>query len=240
MVERAILLAAGRGSRLGALTASTPKPLLEIGGVPIVVRAISGLASAGIREVLVVTGYAADTLESALKAASLPVSVEFVRQHTPEGTACAALLGRDFAGDERCFLGWADILVDDCAYRPVVSSFPEADAVLAVNEVDDPWTGAAVYVTDDSRVTSIVEKPPRGTSTTTWNNAGLVVLRPTAWPFIESVEPSERGEFELTTALANMVADSRDVRAVPLTGAWFDIGTPQDLARARAGFRGSE
>ena len=85
-------------------------------------------------------------------------------------------------------------------------------------------------------VQRIVEKPAKGTSTTHWNNAGLSVLGPAIWSEIDQLEASARGEYELPQAVAALVASGARVVAVPVEGEWFDVGTAEDLERARAGF----
>ena len=236
-VSKAVLLAAGRGTRLGALTERMPKPLLSVGGRPIIARILDGLRAAGIREVLIVTGYLGEQIERELgNGAASGFSITYARQETRDGTARAAALAREFAGDERFFVGWGDILVDPANYPKLVRAARFADAAIAVNEVADPAAGAAVYVDDGMRATRIVEKPAPGTSATPWNNAGLCVLPPAIWPFIEALEPSERGEYELPQAIAAFIEGGANVRAVPTDGPWFDIGTPENLEAARAAF----
>ena len=112
-----------------------------------------------------------------------------------------------------------------------------SDALLAVNRVDDPWRGAAVYVAEGGRVERIVEKPPRGTSTTQWNNAGIFVLDPVALDYAARLMPSSRREYELPQAIAAMVADGRRVFALPVLGFWSDVGTPADLRMAEESLR---
>ncbi|MFN7974246.1 MAG: sugar phosphate nucleotidyltransferase [Acidobacteriota bacterium] len=164
------------------------------------------------------------------------VGITFLRQDPLDGTAHALLLARGFAREEPFILGWGDILVEPRTYRALAAAARDGSEVLAVNEVDDPHAGAAVYASDDGRVTRIVEKPARGTSDTRWNNAGLCVLGPGAWPFVDAVVPSPRGEYELASAIEAYVASGAVVRAMPVLGSWFDVGTPEDLARARAAF----
>lgn len=236
-IDRAILLAAGKGTRLGSLTAHAPKPLLEVGGKPILVHIIDGLMRAGIERFLIVTGHFGELIEAELgNGAAAGVRIEYVRQERLDGTARALALGREFAEEEPFFFGWGDILVRPENYRSVMRRARLADAVIAVNEVDDPWAGGAVYVDDDLRVTRMVEKPVKGTSTTRWNNAGFGMLGPEIWPLIDALEPSERGEYELPQAIGALIASGARVVASPVEGPWFDIGTPEQLEAARREF----
>jgi len=114
----AVLLAAGRGARLGELTRDTPKPLLEVGGVPIIFRIIDGLAGAGVRDVTVITGHAAEALEAALGDGSLwAISLRCIRQARLDGTARALQLARECLGDSPFFVGWGDIVVESATTR---------------------------------------------------------------------------------------------------------------------------
>lgn len=239
MITRAVILAAGHGTRLGALTATTPKPLLAVGGRPIIVRILDGLLRAGISDVCIATGHLGDELERELgNGAGSGLAVSYVRQEQPDGTARAFALAREFCGDEKVFVGWGDIVVEAANYRRIVRAAGLADAAIAVNDVDDPAAGAAVYLRDDGTVARIVEKPAPGTSSTRWNNAGLGVYGPEIWPRIDALAPSPRGEYELPQAVAALVDDGLRVAAVPIEGPWFDIGRPESLAAARAAFGG--
>ena len=237
MITKAVLLAAGRGSRLGALTENQPKPLLSVAGRPIIVHILDGLRRAGIEEITVITGYLGDVLERELgNGEASGLNLRYVRQENLNGTARALALARDWLGDEQFFAGWGDILVRPENYRRVIRAARLADAAIAVNDVDDPRAGAAVYVDEAKIVQRIVEKPARGTSTTRWNNAGLSVVGMSIWAEIDRLQPSERGEYELPRAVAALVAGGARVVAVPVEGEWFDVGTAEDLERARAEF----
>ncbi len=234
-VRRAVLLAAGRGTRLGSITERFPKPMLEVGGRPIIGHILAGLADAGVSEVSIVTGHCAEILEQGIgDGAAYGVQVRYFRQPRPDGTARAVSLARARLEGAPFFFGWGDILVSAANYRRVLEAAPAGDAVLAVNAVDDPCAGAAVYVDDELTVTRMVEKPPPGSSTTNWNNAGLGVLPPRIWPLVDALRPSARGEYELPQAVAALVEQNARVKAVPVEGLWFDIGTPEDLELARA------
>ncbi len=232
--DQAVVLAAGRGSRLGPLVADTPKPLLEVGGRPLLVATLEAIAAAGVTTATVIVGHLGHRIIETLEAAPPPgLRLAFVRQERLEGTARALALARPLLHPGPFLVTWGDVLVLPPNYRRLVAAAPAADGAILVNPVDDPWAGAAVYVDEAFHVTRIVEKPPPGTSATPWNNAGPAVLADWIWPHIEALEPSPRGEFELPRAVSAAIQAGTRLVAVPVQGPWFDIGTPESLAAAR-------
>jgi NDP-sugar pyrophosphorylase family protein len=241
-IRKAILLAAGRGTRLGDLTGRTPKPLLEVGGAPILAHILEALAQAGIEQAIVVAGYLAVQIEEfcARFADSHLLAITTVRQTTLNGTGGAILRAAPLIGaGERFVFGWGDVLMDREYYQRFMNEAQRGDydLLLTINYLDDPYRGAAVYANDQMRVRRIVEKPAPGTSTTNWNNAGLFASTTRLFDYVARLGPSPRGELELTAAIAAMVEDGAQVRAVELRGFWSDVGTREDLAAARAQFR---
>ncbi len=240
-VDTAVVLAAGRGTRLGALTAATPKPLLAVAGRPMVAHVLTGLAGAGVRRAVVVTGYRAAQIEAALgDGTACGLSLVYRRQPHADGTARALLLAESAIDADAFALCWGDVLVPAAFYGEMLAAFAAhpCDALLAANPVDDPWRGAALYVDEAWRVSRLEEKPPRGTSTTGWNNAGIMVLRRAVFDYARRLSPSARGEYELPEAIAAMIRDGCAVYARPVRGPWADVGTPEDLAAAQALFAG--
>ncbi len=241
-IEKAVLLAAGRGTRLGTLTERTPKPLVEVAGAPLITHIAIALAEAGIHDMAIVTGHLAERLDAWAESFNLAhpeAHVTTIRQRELNGTAGAMLAARDFVnGDDAFLFGWGDILMDRKNYSRFVTHARSEryDLLLAVNRTRDPWRGAAVYVNDDMRVTRLVEKPPRGTSTTNKNSAGLFATTQHLFEYLERLTPSVRGELELPEAIAAMIADGLDVRAIDVRGFWSDVGTPEDLEIARRHF----
>ncbi len=244
-IRKAVLLAAGRGKRLGALTDENPKPLLEVAGRPLIGHLVDALAQSGVRDIAIVTGYLAVQIDEWCARSNCvrpDVRLSTFRQSRLTGTADAMLIAKDFVVDESAFIfGWGDILMDTGNY----ARFAEAarsqryDLMLAVNRTRDPWRGAAVYVDGDMRVEKLIEKPAQGTSTTNWNNAGLFAATPGIFDYLAKLTPSSRGERELPQAVVMMIADAREVRAVDVRGFWSDVGTPEDLALARRMFKPS-
>ncbi len=231
MTAKAVILAAGRGTRMGELTADLPKPMLDLGGRPILEHLLERLIEAGYSEALIVTGYRAEAIENHFRGYRLPL--RFVRQPEPDGTATAALLAREFVGCSDFLLTFGDILADASCYRQILDQLrgePAAEAIVGVKHVEDPYRGAAVYVDGDGRVTRIVEKPPRGESATNWNSAGIYAARASLFPELERVSKSPRGEYELTSAVSRLIETGTLLRLFPIEGQWRDIGRPEDLA----------
>lgn len=229
-LRRAAILAAGRGSRMGVITQHVPKPMLPVAGKPILEHIIERLAAAGIHEFCVIVGYGRQHIESHFK--NSPHALQLLVQDPVDGTGSAALLARSFTGEEPFLLTFGDILCDPSEYTrcvAVLENHPATAAVLAVKEVEDPWQGAAVYELA-GRVSRIVEKPAKGTSVTRWNSAGFYAFRPVVFSYLQRLEKSPRGEYELTSALDLMLADRLELRISPVSGSWRDVGRPEDLA----------
>jgi UDP-N-acetylglucosamine diphosphorylase / glucose-1-phosphate thymidylyltransferase / UDP-N-acetylgalactosamine diphosphorylase / glucosamine-1-phosphate N-acetyltransferase / galactosamine-1-phosphate N-acetyltransferase len=231
-LSKVIVLAAGRGTRMGELTGNLPKPMLPLAGKPMIEHILDRLRAAGVTEVLIVTGYRAETIEDHLR--GYPLEITFIRQETINGTGTAALLGRDFAGADPALLTFGDIICDPDDYEGIsarLRSSDRAGAALGVKRVDDPWQGAAVYE-KDGIVWRIVEKPEKGTSATNWNSAGLYAFQPAIFDLLAELGPSPRGEYELTGAVAAMIQTARQVLLYEIKGGWRDVGRPEDLAMA--------
>jgi NDP-sugar pyrophosphorylase family protein len=223
-VTKAVVLAAGKGTRMGALTHDVPKPMLPVEGKPLLEHVLDHLAEAGIRECALITGYHREMIERHF--AAYPMRLEFIHQEVLNGTAGAAKLARPFVDGDPFLLTYADIWSEPADYRRVME--PDAEATLAVKYVDDPFQGAAVYV-KEGFIENIIEKPPKGTSTTHWNSAGIYTFRPSIFEEIEKVKLSPRGEYEIPDAVQAMIKGGRKLRAVEIKGAWRDIGRPEDL-----------
>lgn len=230
-IRKAVILAAGKGRRMGSLTGGVPKPMLAVNGKPILEHALDRLLAAGIEEALVVVGYHGEQIRGHL--AAYPMRLEFQEQTVLNGTAQAALLARDFVALDPFLLTFGDIVCPVEDYRGLMAVLTaETDAVLGVKYVEDPWQGAAVYE-ERGRVVRIVEKPPPGTSATHWNSAGVYAFRPSIFEEAANIPLSPRGEYELTSAVEQTIAHPRMVRLYAILGDWMDVGRPEDLERAR-------
>lgn len=230
-MQKAVLLAAGRGSRMGELTRQVPKPLLPIQGRPMILHILDRLQAAGVTHVHMITGFLAEEMEQAASQHALPIS--FTRQNEVNGTGAAALLARQWAGEDRFVLTFGDILAESAHYAGMLGAAAAGpDAVLAARYVADPYQGAAIYADAEFRILRIVEKPELGTSSTHWNSAGVYVCGPEVFGELERIPLSPRGEYELTSAFTQMLDRGKHLRLFPLDGQWLDVGRPEDLKTA--------
>jgi dTDP-glucose pyrophosphorylase len=215
---------------MGEMTGEVPKPMLLVRGRPMLEHVLERLAAAGVQRFLIVAGYQHEVIQNHFSKWKLPI--EFCLQHPVDGTGSAARLARGFVSTQPFLLTYADILCDAAEYgrcSGVLCQNAAASAVIAVKAVDDPWQGAAVYE-ERGRIRRIVEKPPKGTSTTHWNNAGLYAFREIIFDYLTRLRPSPRREYELTCAFEMMLNDGLDLRISPIEGNWRDVGRPEDLA----------
>ncbi len=228
---KALILAAGKGTRMGSLTSETPKPMLTVGGRPVLEWIVRGLRdSAGITEFCFVIGHQKERIVSHfLDGARFEVSIAYREQKILDGTGRAPLLARDWVADEPFLLSYGDILVNPEEYRRLVASYQD-DGVVAVCSSQDVRLGGAVLLDPSGLVRDIIEKPKHPELfPNSFYNAGLYALPPRAFLFMERLEKSPRGEYELTDALRGLARTGK-VHGMILKGDWVDVRDPQILA----------
>jgi dTDP-glucose pyrophosphorylase len=231
-IDKAVVLAAGRGTRMRELTAELPKPMIEVHGKPVLQHIVEGLRDAGIRDLLIVVGYRADAVRQFFADGSrCNVAIEYVTQTVQDGTGRVVDLCHDFVANRPFVLAYGDILVDPANYKRVVDLSDDVEAILTVTRGEDVTKGGAVFVNDQMDVIDLREKPKPGEPTSRWYNAGLYTFRPSIFDFTAKLKRSPRGEYELTDAIRDLAQSGKRVRALELTGEWADVRDPETLAR---------
>lgn len=215
----ALILAAGRGERLRPLTNDLPKPLLPVGGRPLIDYHIDALAAAGIRQLVVNLSWHADKLRHHLGSARPDVSIAF-SDEGPEpletgGGICHAL---PLLGDQPFWVVNGDIACDYRYARPSLAADVLAHLVLVANPPHNP---DGDFCLDDGRVSA---KPAAGPGRTTHTFAGISILSP------ELFAGCKPGRFPLAPLL-RVAADRGQVTGELHAGRWTDVGT---LERLRA------
>ena len=230
-ITKAVLLAAGRGTRMRALTEELPKPMLEVRGKPVLQHIVEGLRSAALTDFLIIVGWRAEVVRNFFgDGSNLGVQIEYATQTIPDGTGKVVELGRDFVGHDPFLLSYGDILVAPENYPRVCAALSGAEAVISVIPNADVSQGGAVFLNEDREVTDLREKPKPGEPTSPWYNAGIYAFRPSIFDYTAKLVRSPRGEFELTDAIRGLANDGKKVQALALTGDWADVRDPEILA----------
>ncbi|QLG60404.1 bifunctional sugar-1-phosphate nucleotidylyltransferase/acetyltransferase [Halorarum salinum] len=218
---QAVVLAAGRGTRMRPLTESLPKPMLPVADRPLVAHVADAAVAAGADELVLVVGYEADLVRDYFRSTYEGVPVRYAVQEEQDGTADAVRAAAPHLDGEFAVLN-GDNLCDPAGVRTLFEAGPS----VATVHREDP-TSYGVLATDGGSVSNIVEKPADPPSTLV--NAGAYVFPAAATDWLD-VPPSERDERELTDVLARSI-DSVDVTPVELDG-WLDVGRPWELLEA--------
>jgi dTDP-glucose pyrophosphorylase len=231
-MNKAVLLAAGRGTRMRNLTEALPKTMLEVRGKPVLQHIIDGLRINGLTNLLVVVGWRAEMVKDFFGDGSkFGLQIQYETQTVQDGTGRVVALARDFVGSDPFLLSYGDILVAPENYHRIADSLADAEAVVSVKRSDDVSQGGAVFVNDKFELVDLREKPKPGEPTSPWYNAGIYAFRSSVFDFIAKLEPAPRGEYELTDAVRNLALSGKKVQALEIRGDWADVRDPEILAR---------
>jgi NDP-sugar pyrophosphorylase family protein len=232
---KAVILAAGKGTRMGELTAHVPKPMKEIGGKPILEHIVEDLRDeAGIRDIFIVTGWCGNVIRDYFgDGKRWNMSIAYGEQIVQDGTGKAPELAKDWVGAEKFLLMYGDILLGSAGdYKRLVEAFRE-DGVIALKKVSDEELskGGAVVLDGDGFMIDLVEKAGAGrVPANAFYNAGIYLLTPRIFDCTAKLQKSPRGEYEFTDALKALVKAGARLRGVTLRGEWADVRDPSVLA----------
>ena len=230
--DRAVVLAAGRGTRMRELTNDVPKPMIEVRGKPVLQHIVQGLRDAVVRKFLIIVGYHAEAVRNFFEDGRRHnIAIEYATQAVRDGTGRVVNLARNFTGESPFVLSYGDILISPVNYKRIVDLPDHMEAVITVTRAEDVSKGGAVFVNEQMELVDLREKPKPGEPTSPWYNAGLYAFRPSIFEFIAKLEPSPRGEYELTDAIRALAQSGKKVQALELTGEWADVRDPEILAK---------
>ncbi len=231
MQLRGIILAGGKGTRLGELTKVTNKHLLPVGPIPMVYHPLKKLVGAGIRDILLVSGteHMGDFVELLGSGKDHECQLTYRVQDEAGGIAQALGLAELFCKDARCVV----ILGDNIFLDPLTHLLREAaeaprNAWVALKQVHDP-SRYGVAELNCKQVVGIEEKPEKPRSD--YAVAGIYVYPPDVFEVIRTLKPSRRGELEITDVNRYYLEKGRLGWSM-LNGYWTDAGTLDSLAHA--------
>ena len=214
------------------LTEALPKPMLEVRGKPVLQHIVEGLRDTGLTSFLVVVGWRAEVVKEFFGDGSkFGVAIEYETQTIQDGTGRVVALAQKFVGADPFLLSYGDILIGSENYRRIGDALAGTEAVISVKRRDDVSQGGAVFVNEKFEMTDLREKPKPSEPTSPWYNAGVYAFRPGIFDYIVKLEPSPRGEYELTDAIRNLALGGGKVQALEIAGDWADVRDPEILAQ---------
>lgn len=230
---KTIILAAGEGQRLLPFTSTRPKHMLPVGGIPILEHTLLALKSVGIKEVGILVGYLEEKIRSYFKDGSnYGISITYVRQQNPTGTASAIGMFEDYIDDEDFIAVYGDLLVSPDVFSNLLQRYNK-DKIITMTVVPVPNpTEFGVVTLKKGFIEDIYEKP-KSKVKSNLVNAGVYLLPPIIFRYIKETGKSARGEFEITDTLQAILKKGVKIGA-NLTDPeeWLDIGRPWDLLEA--------
>lgn len=221
---KAVVLAAGKGSRLYPITRHIAKPLLPLAERPTLHYVFDRLKEIDATDVCLVVGENREQMENALGTGSdLGISLSYVVQEEPKGLAHALRCAEAFINRDDFVMYLGDGIYGS-SLKPFADRFHETGCnnLNLVKAVDDP-SRFGVANTDGERIVKLVEKPPVPDSNLAMQ--GVYFFDSMIWDVLPDLQPSGRGEYEITDAIQLLIDRGGDVRAGVYEGAWFDTGT---------------
>jgi len=231
---KAIVLCAGKGTRLRPFTYSIPKPLIPICNIPVLGYVLSEIKKSQVKDVaIIVNREIKDPIEDYIhnNLDNYPFNFSFIIQPEPKGLAHACLMAKDFVGNDSFLMFLGDNIIPSSASEilPDSSSFLE-EARILVKEVPDPTPFGVVEFDSSGKVVGLEEKPKNPKSN--FVIVGVYIFKPSIFKIIESIKPSKRGELEITDAIQKLIEESQDVTAKVYKGTFIDIGGTDQMLYA--------
>ena len=229
---KAVVLAAGKGTRLRPLTEDKPKGLVEVNDKPIVTHCLEQLAELGAEEFIIVVGYRKEDIISHYDDEFEGIPITYAHQRKQDGLAHALLTVEEHIDDDFMLMLGDNIFnanLEDVVRR---QQEDRADAAFLTEEV--PYEDASRFGVCDTNsygeITDVVEKPEDPPSNLVMT--GFYTFTPAIFHACHLVQPSNRGEYEISEAIDLLIRSGRTIDAIRMDGWRVDVGYPEDRDEA--------
>jgi len=229
---KGLILSGGAGTRLRPITHTSAKQLVPVANKPVLFYAIEALVDAGIADIgIVIAPETGDEIRAAVgDGSAFGANVTYIVQDKPAGLAHAVLTAEEFIGGSPFVMYLGDNLLAD-GLRGLVASFraEEPDALILLTPVEDPQSYGVAELNGE-RIVRLIEKPKDPPSNLAL--VGVYLFGPPIFDAARALEPSWRGELEITEAIQGLIDQGRDVRSEVVSGWWKDTGQLADMLEA--------
>jgi len=232
---KGLILSGGKGTRLKPFTYTRAKQLMPVANKPVLFRAIEALCEAGITQIGIVTGSTGPEIRETVGDGSrFGVQITFIAQEEPLGLAHAVKISRAFLGDERFVMFLGDNVLQG-GINSLITDFtnnPQWNSQIVLAHVPNPQSYGVATLTPEGQIARLVEKPKE--PETDLALVGIYMFDATIWEAVNAIQPSARGELEITDAIQWQVDHGRRVFPHIHEGWFIDTGKAPDMLEANA------
>lgn len=229
---KGLILAGGHGTRLRPLTYSRQKQLLPVADKDIIFYLIEDLVSCGIRDIGIVIGPNKEQVQSEIGDGSRwGIKINYIFQNEPKGLAHAVMISQEFIQDSEFIMCLGDNIFSH-SIKEFIDSFTnsEAEASILLTHVKHPEQFGLAYLNEDQTINKLVEKPEHPESDL--GIVGVYAFKNSIFEVINNMQPSARGELEITDAIQQLIDQGKKVSHGFVKGWWEDTGNPASLLEA--------
>jgi glucose-1-phosphate thymidylyltransferase len=226
---KALVLAGGSGSRLRPITHTSAKQLLPVANKPVLFYVLEAIRDAGITETGIIVGDTAPAIQAAVgDGAAFGLAVTYLRQEAPLGLAHAVLIAHDYLGDDDFVMYLGDnFIVGGINSLVEEFSMSRPDAQIMLTRVSDPRQFGVAELDEAGEVVRLEEKPAQPRSELAL--VGVYIFTPAVHCAVRELEPSARGELEITEAIQWLIDSGHKIRSTLIEGYWKDTGNVADM-----------
>lgn len=232
---KGLILSGGKGTRLRPLTFTRAKQLIPVANKPVLMRVIETIRDAGITEIGIVVGDNGSEIADAVgNGDKWGVQIEYIPQSAPLGLAHAVKTAQPFLGNDSFVMFLGDNVIQG-GISDLIRDFDQHDewnSQIVLKAVDDPTAFGVAKMRDDGSIEQLIEKPKNPPSNLAL--VGIYMFDQHIFEAVNAIQPSWRGEFEITDAIQWLIAQGYVVRPHVHTGWWIDTGKQKDMLEANA------
>ncbi len=233
---KGLILSGGKGSRLYPLTYTNAKQLVPVANKPVLFRVIEAIRAAGIDDIGIVVGTddnARQIREAVGSGQRWGVHVHFIEQEAPLGLAHAVKISQDFLRDDRFVMFLGDNVIQG-GISPLIAQFASSawNSQVVLTPVPEPQHFGVAELDNDERIIRLVEKPRNPRSNLAL--VGIYMFDHHVFEAVQHIQPSWRGELEITDAIQWLIDHHYNVHPYIHRGWWIDTGKPIDMLEANS------
>jgi glucose-1-phosphate thymidylyltransferase len=233
---KALILSGGKGSRLYPLTYTNAKQLIPVANKPVLFRVIEAIRDAGISDIGIVIGSDENgrRVRNAVgQGSQWDVDITYIVQEAPLGLAHCVIIAQDFLGDDRFVMFLGDNVIEG-GISDLIGDFKDSDhnCQIVLTPVEEPQHYGVAELNPDRSIKRLVEKPRTPRSNLAL--VGIYMFDENVHKAVQAIEPSWRGELEITDAIQWLVEQEYNVHPFIHRGWWIDTGKPIDMLAANS------